>query len=69
MSSGAMATSTFPMCTGRISALREVAAQAPAPVIGDAFGFHHNTTHRQHINADATWSRYAPLAARDKPSP
>jgi hypothetical protein len=44
------------MRTGRISALRELAAQAP--VIADALGFHHTTTHRQHINAGATWSRY-----------
>jgi hypothetical protein len=48
----------FPMRTGRISALRELAAQAPAPVIAGALGFHHTTTDRQHINAGATWSRY-----------
>ena len=59
----------IPMRTGRISALRELAAQAPAPVITDTLGFHHTITHRQHINAGATWSRYAPLAARDKASP
>ena len=46
----------FPMRTGRISALRELAAQASAPV--NALGFHHTTTQRQHINAGATWSRY-----------
>lgn len=34
-------------------------AQARAPVIADALGFHQTTTHRQHINAGATWSRYA----------
>jgi len=49
----------FPMRTGRISALRDLAAQAPAPVIADALGFHQTTTHRQHVNAGATWSRYA----------
>ena len=59
----------FPMRTGRISALRELAAQAPAPVIADALGFHHTTTHRQHVNAGATWSRYAPMATRDKSQP
>ena len=48
----------FPMRTGRISALRELAAQAPAPVIADALGFHHTTAHRQHVNAGATWARY-----------
>jgi hypothetical protein len=49
----------FPMRAGRVSALRELVAQAPAPVIADALGFHQTTTHRQHINAGATWSRYA----------
>jgi hypothetical protein len=53
----------FPMRTGRISALRELAAQAPA------LGFHDPTTQRQHVNAGATWSRYAPLATRDRGSP
>ena len=30
----------------------------PAPVIAGALGFNHTTTHRQHIKAGATWSRY-----------
>ena len=46
------------MRTARISALRELVLQAPAPVIAEALGFHHTTTHRQHANAGATWSRY-----------
>jgi hypothetical protein len=48
----------FPKRAGRISALRDLAAQAPAPVIADALGFHQTTTHRQHVNAGARWSRY-----------
>jgi len=45
--------------TARISALRQLVLQVPAPVIADALGFHHTTTTRQHVNAGATWSRYA----------
>ena len=49
----------LPMRTARISALRQLVLQVPAPVIADALGFHHTTTTRQHANAGATWSRYA----------
>jgi hypothetical protein len=51
----------LPMRTARISALRQLVLQAPAPVIAVAvaLGFHHTTTTRQHINAGAPWSRYA----------
>jgi integrase len=49
----------LPMRTARISALRQLVLQAPAPVIADALGFHHTTTHRQHTNAGGTWNRYA----------
>ena len=48
----------LPLRTARISALRQLVLQVPAPVIADALGFHHTTTTRQHINAGATWSRY-----------
>ena len=48
----------FPMRTARISALRQLVLQAPAPVIAEALGFHYTTTERQHANAGATWSRY-----------
>ena len=34
----------FPMRTARISALRQLVLQAPAPVIAEALGFHHTTT-------------------------
>ena len=46
------------MRTARISALRQLVPQAPAPVIAEALGFHYTTTERQHANAGATWSRY-----------
>ncbi len=48
----------FPMRTARISALRQLVLQAPAPVIAEALGFHHTTTQRQRANAAGTWSRY-----------
>lgn len=48
----------FPMRTARISALRQLVLQAPAPVIAEALGFHYTTTERQHANAGATWNRY-----------
>jgi hypothetical protein len=54
----------LPMRTARISDLRQLVLQVPAPVIADALGFHHTTTTRQHINAGATWSQYA--ANRDR---
>jgi hypothetical protein len=49
----------LPLRTARISALRQLVLQVPAPVIADALGFHHTTTSRQHQNAGAPWSRYA----------
>jgi hypothetical protein len=49
----------FPMRTARISALRQLVLQAPAPVIAQALGFHHTTTQRQRANAGGTWSHYA----------
>jgi hypothetical protein len=49
----------LPLRTARISALRQLVLQAPAPVIADALGFHHTTTTRQHINAGGPWNRYA----------
>jgi len=49
----------LPMRTARISALRQLVLQVPAPVIAGALGFHHTTTTRQHTNAGGTWSRYA----------
>ncbi len=48
----------LPMRTARISALRQLVLQVPAPVIADALGFHYTTTTRQHAHAGAPWSRY-----------
>jgi hypothetical protein len=50
----------FPLIQARVSALRQLVLQAPAPVVADALGFHHTTTTRQFAHAGATWSRYAP---------
>jgi hypothetical protein len=45
--------------TARISALRQLVLQVPAPVIAGALGFHHTTTTRQHVKAAGPWSQYA----------
>ncbi|MFF5182028.1 hypothetical protein ACFY2Q_28775 [Micromonospora sp. NPDC000316] len=50
----------FPLVEARVSALRQLVLQAPAPVIADALGFHRTTTTRQHAYAGATWSHYVP---------
>jgi hypothetical protein len=49
----------LPMRTARVTALRHLVLEVPAPVIADALGFHHTTTTRQHLNAGAPWSQYA----------
>ncbi|WP_334629141.1 hypothetical protein [Micromonospora sp. CPCC 205539] len=41
------------------SALRQLVAQVPAPVIADALGIHQTTAIRQTSNAGTTWSHYA----------
>ena len=56
----------LPLRTARVSALRQLVLQVPAPVVADALGFHHTTTTRQHVNAGATWSHYV---AGSRPSP
>ncbi|MFV2085012.1 hypothetical protein [Micromonospora sp. LOL_021] len=48
----------FPMRDARVSAIRQLVLQAPAPVVADALGFHEKSTARQVGNAGATWSRY-----------
>lgn len=55
----------LPLRAARISVLRQLVLQVPAPVIADALGFHHTTTTRQHANAGATWSRYAGNSGQD----
>lgn len=56
----------IPLRLARVAAIRQLALQAPAPVIADALGFHHTTTHRQTIHAGGIWNRYA---APDGPAP
>ncbi|TQM11132.1 hypothetical protein [Pseudonocardia kunmingensis] len=48
-----------PLRLARVAALRQLALQAPAPVIAEALGFHHTTTQRQTIHAGGIWNRYA----------
>jgi len=48
----------LPLRQARISALRELVQQAPAPVIAAALRFHHTTTTRQTAHAGATWNQY-----------
>jgi hypothetical protein len=57
----------LPLRQARISALRQLVLQAPAPVIADALGFHQTTATRQAASAGSTWSRYT--AASSKPGP
>ena len=59
-----------PLRLARVAAIRQLALQAPAPVIAEALGFHHTTTHRQTIHAGGIWNRYAApdgLAQRAEP--
>jgi hypothetical protein len=44
----------------RLSALRQLVLQAPAPVIARSLGFHDNTTTRIAAEAGKTWNQYAP---------
>jgi len=57
----------FPLIEARVSALRQLVLQAPAPVIAAALGFHQTTATRQVAHAGATWSSYA--APEHHPSP
>jgi hypothetical protein len=56
----------FPLKQARVSALRELVLQVPAPVIADALGFHQKSTARQVANAGGTWNRY-PAGRRSGP--
>jgi hypothetical protein len=47
-----------PLREARVSALRELVIQAPAPVVAGALGFHQTTTARQMAHAGGTWNRY-----------
>jgi hypothetical protein len=48
----------FPIREARVSALRELVKEAPAPVIAEALGFDYTTTTRQSSHAGVTWNRY-----------
>jgi len=48
----------LPLRQARISALRQLVLQAPAPVVADALGFHQTTTTRQVAHAGGTWNQY-----------
>jgi integrase len=48
----------LPLREARISALRQLVLDAPAPVIAGALGFHQTTTTRQVAHAGGTWNRY-----------
>ncbi|MGQ4615608.1 hypothetical protein [Nocardia sp. R7R-8] len=49
----------FPPSPARVSALRQLVLQAPAPVVADALGIHYTTAHRHREHAGGTWNRYA----------
>ena len=49
----------IPALAGRTAALRQLVLQAPAPVVAQALGYHHNTTTRVATEAGTPWSRYA----------
>jgi hypothetical protein len=48
-----------PGLASRTAALRQLVLQAPAPVVAQALGFHHNTTTRVATEAVTPWSHYA----------
>src|SRR5205823_13039424 len=48
----------------RVSALRQLVLDVPAPVTATALGFAHFTTHRHVVAAGGTWNRYAPRTRR-----
>ena len=47
-----------PTQIARISAVRQLVLQAPAPVIAQALGYHPTTAHRHAADAGGTWTRY-----------
>ncbi|GAA2712038.1 hypothetical protein ACFY2R_17680 [Micromonospora olivasterospora] len=46
--------------SGHLAALHQLVLQSPAPVVTQALGFHHTTTHRHHAAAGGSWNRYSP---------
>jgi hypothetical protein len=49
----------IPAAKARTAALRELVRQAPAPVIAQALGYSHTTTHKHLAEAGGIWNRYA----------
>ena len=57
-----------PLIEARVSALRQLALQAPALVIAHALGFHQGTTTRQRGHAGGNWNRYTGERTPAKPT-
>jgi hypothetical protein len=49
----------IPTVQARTAAFRQLAIQAPAPVVAQALGYHASTAHEHHAAAGAMWSQYA----------
>jgi hypothetical protein len=49
----------IPPRSTRVSTLRQLVLQVPAPVVATALGFHYKTTERQNRSAAGVWNRYA----------
>lgn len=54
---------------GRSSAIRQLALQAPAPVVARALGYHDKTTTRLVVETGGTWSRYAQAITESESRP
>lgn len=50
----------FPTFNGRTAAIRQLALQAPAPVVARMLGYHHDHITALAAEAGTPWSRYAP---------
>lgn len=50
----------IPSTATRVTALRQLVLQTPAPVLAKALGFHYHTAHQHNIDAGGTWKTYAP---------
>jgi len=56
----------IPATKARTAALRELVLQAPAPVIAQALGYSHTTTHKHLASAGGTWNQYPTLHQHTK---
>ncbi|QXJ25829.1 hypothetical protein AGRA3207_007388 [Actinomadura graeca] len=48
----------LPVAQTRTAAFRQFVLQAPAPVVAQALGYHHNTATKHRTAAGGTWNRY-----------